>query len=153
MMRLELERLFLAGGARVGTLSFVEWLERGIAIEDKLHAPECWTLEPELAIAAGSYELRLRRFGGKYDKYRARYPWNEPGMLELVGVPERTDILIHPGNTKADTLGCILVGLGAFAYGEVRESVEAYRHVYGRITEELLRKGGHVQLDIKGENT
>jgi hypothetical protein len=152
-MRLELKRLFLAGGARVGTLSFVEWSERGVAIEDQLHTPECWTLEPELAIAPGSYELKLRRYGAKYDKFRARYPWNEPGMLELVGVPERTDILIHPGNTKDDTLGCILLGLGAFAYGVLAESVEAYQHVYARISDELLRVRGSVWLDIKGENT
>lgn len=31
-------------------------------------------------------------------------------MPHVVDVPDRTDILIHPGNFPSDTLGCILVG-------------------------------------------
>lgn len=36
-----------------------------------------------------------------------------PDAYKLKDVPGRTDILIHYGNTERDTLGCILVGLGA----------------------------------------
>ena len=31
--------------------------------------------------------------------------------FEVTGVPNRSRILIHPGNTEEDTQGCILVGL------------------------------------------
>jgi len=31
-------------------------------------------------------------------------------VLEVMSVPMRQDILIHPGNTSKDTNGCILVG-------------------------------------------
>ena len=31
-------------------------------------------------------------------------------MLTLCGVKGRSGILIHPGNTSKDTVGCILVG-------------------------------------------
>jgi hypothetical protein len=33
-----------------------------------------------------------------------------PGTWELLNVPNRSEILIHTGNTDADSLGCILVG-------------------------------------------
>jgi Family of unknown function (DUF5675) len=33
-----------------------------------------------------------------------------PGTWELLNVPGRSEILIHTGNTDADSLGCILVG-------------------------------------------
>jgi Family of unknown function (DUF5675) len=33
-----------------------------------------------------------------------------PGTWELLNVPDRSEILIHTGNTDADSLGCILVG-------------------------------------------
>jgi len=136
---LELQRLFVAG-ATVGMLR----------TGGPLEAPDAWTLEPAVPVPAGSYELRLRRYGPKYEKYRARYPWNEPGMLELLDVPGHTDILIHPGNMPSDTLGCVLVGYGAFCYGELAESVEAYRQVYNRVALELVA-GGRAWLHIKDQ--
>lgn len=34
-----------------------------------------------------------------------------PNTYEVLNVPNRTDILLHWGNTEKDTLGCILLGL------------------------------------------
>lgn len=49
-------------------------------------------------IPAGDYLAKW----GYSPKYRSRY--------ELKDVPDRTAILIHAGNTRADTQGCILLG-------------------------------------------
>lgn len=67
----------------------------------------CWTLEDpwinnrvgQSCIPAGSYRVVLTisaRFGRQ--------------MPRLLDVPGRLGILIHTGNTDADTEGCILVG-------------------------------------------
>lgn len=70
---------------------------------------QCWTLEDEVrhgpkiahetAIPAGRYPITItmsQRFGVP--------------LPVLCDVPDFTGIRIHPGNTEADTSGCILVG-------------------------------------------
>ena len=51
-------------------------------------------------IPAGSYTLR-----------RTIYVKHNYETFEVTGVPGRSRILIHPGNTEEDTMGCILLGL------------------------------------------
>lgn len=65
----------------------------------------CNTLEPTLdrpnfpAIRPGSFVVDVHRSS----KFGALRPY-------LLEVPGRTGIMIHEGNSVADTLGCILVG-------------------------------------------
>lgn len=64
----------------------------------------CHTLEPPRhrshpCIPAGRYKVVVN--------YSPKYKKNMPRLLD---VPGRSGILIHTGNTAADTLGCILVG-------------------------------------------
>lgn len=97
----------------------------------------CDTLEPPLtgrthpAIPRGKYKVTLGVKSPKYSNYK-RYPWAERvgGMLpRLIGVPSREGILIHVGNTAADTLGCILVGENK-AVGKVVSSTSAFYRLY-----------------------
>jgi hypothetical protein len=61
---------------------------------------ECYTLEDEeTEIPAGTYKLQV----GYSEKF-------EHNIIRLLHVPGRTNIEIHPGNTKDDARGCILVG-------------------------------------------
>ncbi|MDX1956921.1 MAG: DUF5675 family protein [Leptospiraceae bacterium] len=74
---------------------------------------ECYTLEdiernPKekkiygmTAIPKGKYEIAIT-FSNKFQTY----------LPLLLKVPNYEGVRIHPGNTDADTLGCILVGLG-----------------------------------------
>ncbi len=47
---------------------------------------------------------------GTYTLHRSVYLKHGIEVFEVTGVPGRTRILIHPGNTEEDTEGCILVG-------------------------------------------
>jgi len=68
--------------------------------------PVCVTLEEtwldnkkrESCIPAGKYEVR------KYSGTKYKNVW------QVYGVPDRSAILIHWGNTERNTAGCILVG-------------------------------------------
>lgn len=66
----------------------------------------CWTLEPQdrnntkniSCIPVGQYTCQ-RYSSVKY-----------PDTFEVQGVPDRSHILFHSGNTDDDTTGCILLG-------------------------------------------
>ena len=57
-------------------------------------------LRGESCIPAGTYTLR-----------RSLFIKHQLPTFEVTGVPGRSRILIHPGNTEEDVEGCILVGL------------------------------------------
>ncbi len=63
-------------------------------------------------IPAGTYEVAKRTHGRYYEAYKKRF--GHKFSLELKNVSGRGDILIHTGNTKEHTRGCILVGSGLY---------------------------------------
>ncbi len=101
---------------------------------------ECYTLEDEkrevkvmheTRIPAGTYEIKLRLFGGHHERYKVKFPFHK-GMLWLQDVPNFKDILIHIGNTDEDTSGCILVGKNV-GDGRIVESTRAYKDMYLKV--------------------
>ena len=114
----------------------------------------CFTLEDamrdvkvagETAIPNGTYEVMLRTHGGFHEDYSRPDHWAysfHKGMLWIREVPEFTDILIHAGNRKKDTKGCLLVGDGARQNitdeGEIQSSRDAYRRIYPPIAAGIL---------------
>lgn len=65
---------------------------------------------------------------GVYLLERTVYRKHNYETFEVTGVPNRSRILIHPGNTEEDTMGCILVGL---RQGEVRVPFDEDTHATG----------------------
>ena len=110
-MELQLVRTERSGNSTIGELS----------VDGQF---ECYTLEDlerpvkikgETAIPVGRYEVIInlsQRFG-------------RPLPL-LLNVPEFEGVRIHPGNTAADTEGCILVGVtkGEASIGQRRVAFE-----------------------------
>jgi len=85
----------------------LEGLERGIIDVIKIDKEVfCFSLEPadllnkpnESCIPTGQY-FCTRIVSPKFGE-----------TFEVVGVPDRKNILFHKGNTKTDTMGCIILG-------------------------------------------
>lgn len=94
-------------------------------------------------IPAGRYQVRPRMFGEHYEKYKARF--GHKFSIEVTGVPEFTNILIHIGNTVGDTKGCPLVNYGGYYDpGQNlfvgKNSTQAYKDLYQRINQAILQE-------------
>lgn len=89
------------------TLERFAWTPWGVFGQLSMPEFECYTVErpwrnnlPRVScIPEGIYDMVLSRFN------RGGYP-----AYELLGVPNRSLIKIHAGNTMDDVIGCIAVG-------------------------------------------
>lgn len=113
----------------------------------------CFTLEDEdreekvmheTRIPAGTYKLRLKKWGGYHDRYAKRFKDIHQGMIEVLDVPNFTHILIHCGNDEGDTSGCLLLGNSQteniVSTGFVGSSTGAYKRVYPEIAEAIAEE-------------
>ncbi len=128
---------------------------------------ECWTLEDTMrkrdlnldgklesnekvygktAIPSGSYVIDIK------ESTRFKRP-----MPYLVNVPLFEGIMIHPGNTEVDTLGCILIGMDHGAEDAIYESKRAFELFFPKLEKALALKpvkinvvGGYTAEDLKG---
>ena len=57
-------------------------------------------------------------------------------LPELLDVPGRSQILIHAGNTEADTQGCILLGMGR---DDVARTIQSSRVAVGKLLASRVR--------------
>jgi hypothetical protein len=85
------------------------------------------------AIPVGRYRVTLDVKSQKYSK-KKQYDFCHGFVPRLINVPAFDGILIHIGNTAADSEGCILVGRNT-KVGMVLESTKTFKALY-----EVLRK-------------
>lgn len=84
-----------------------------------------WKVPGETAIPAGRYKLAIT------ESARFKRP-----LPLLLGVPGFSGVRIHPGNTSADTEGCILVGEAVSGASVVRSRV-AFDELFARLQRAL----------------
>lgn len=115
-------------------------------LEDAYHAQK---IHGQTRIPAGTYRLGWHaspKFDALYRKRVERAGERYRGMIQLLDVPNYQWVLIHCGNTVADTDGCILVGERVLQtanslYIPGGESVPAFLRLYPIIAD-AIEKGG-----------
>lgn len=122
----------------------------------------CYTLEDEYRevkikgktrVPAGTYPVVLRKEGGFNERYSKKFPDMHIGMLHIINVLNFEYILIHVGNTDADTAGCLLVGNSQVSNliqkdGFVGSSANAYKDIYPDIAK-AIEEGQEVSIEYK----
>lgn len=103
-MKIDLERVQCTPDATIGSLSidgaWLCWTCEDAVREVPGQPVDTWKVPGKTAIPAGTYEVDVtmsQRFGRL--------------LPVLLDVPGFTGVRIHPGNTAADTEGCLLPGL------------------------------------------
>lgn len=88
---------------------YVDGRPMGYGVEDEARAVK---IPGETRIPAGTYKITLRTEGGFHQRYSTdrRFRAFHEGMLWVRDVPGFEYVLIHVGNTEADTNGCLCVG-------------------------------------------
>lgn len=141
-MKLRLERLWPKKDYTVGRLY----------VDDRLF---CNTLEDRIVDKNknGVFDGDEKKVYGEsaipYGTYKIIYNWSPKfgrNLPRLLNVPHFEGILIHPGNTAADSAGCILVGKNT-EVGRLTNS----RYIsdeLNKLIDEAQRKGGPITIEI-----
>lgn len=113
----------------------IEDKDRGLTQNMSLDAIKRIKIVNETAIPTGTYKVVINvvspRFGGK-DFYKKNA--NGGRLPRLLNTPGFDGVLMHCGNTAADSAGCLIVGRNK-AVGKVLESKETFIKLYKKLQE------------------
>lgn len=151
-MKISLDRAE-ADGYATRSMMFIDGVSVGFALEPA--GPGGVT--DRRRVPAGTYALELKkigtsRFDAKATEIMKVAGKEHLGMIRLIAVPGRSEILIHWGNFWSDSEGCLLTGRARMKGkdGElaVSNSREAYQLLYPRIAAAIT--GGGASIEIAG---
>lgn len=131
-MKLLIERKWRKEDYTIGILS-VNGVPLCNTLEDAVRADKVFG---KTAIPKGTYRVLMNVKSPKFDGR----PWTIPygGIVpRLRNVPNFTGVLIHVGNTAADTDGCILVGDNT-EKGKLTNSTNRYFELMGKMLDAAL---------------
>ena len=151
MSKLIVSRVVSDGNSTIGIL-YLNGRFNSFTLEDgyrEVKAPG------ETRIPAGTYNVGVKAHGRLHEKHAVRYGELHKGMLEVQGVVGFTDILIHVGNTAADTAGCLLVG-NAYKRSDgggparLLHSRAAYKVLYNKVIDAAL--AGELTIEYRDDD-
>jgi hypothetical protein len=106
-------------------------------------------LQGKTRIPAGRYKIKYRLEGRFFENYSVKFKDDEDvnfrGMFEICDVPNYKYILIHIGNSSADTEGCILVGMDR-RDSQILNSTIAYKKIYNVIADALDNEDVYIDI-------
>ena len=140
-MELELKRIARRDTYTIGRLSIdgvyfcdtIEDKDRGLRQDLPVSVNQARKVRGQTAIPTGRYRVTLGVKSPKYSK-KKQYAACNGYVPRLINVPAFDGILIHIGNTAADSEGCILVGRNK-KVGMVIESTNTFWQLYSRLQE------------------
>ena len=132
-MRLTLRRIAKKETYTIGRLygdgtyfsDTVEEKDRGLKSHHPLEQISKVKVYGETAIPMGTYTIDMDKVSPKFSSRSWAKPYGGK-IPRLRSVPGFEGILIHPGNTAADCLGCILVGIND-KVGRVSDSQKTFK--------------------------
>lgn len=150
-MELVLKRIAKRDGYTIGHLYidgvyFCDTLEdtdRGLSQDMPLSVIKARKRKGVTAIPTGRYRVTLGVKSPRFSQ-RAAYIFCGGYLPRLINVLGYDGVLIHIGNTAADTDGCILVGKNT-AVGKVLESTATFKALYAK----LKAAKGDIYITIK----
>lgn len=119
-MKLELVRRWFTKATTIGELS-VDGVFECYVLEDRFRLPWEAKVPRETCIPCGTFPVVIT--------HSPRFGIEMPLLLD---VPGFLGVRIHPGNTPADTEGCLLPGLEVDA-DRVLQSREAYTRLFQKL--------------------
>ena len=153
-MKLTLKRIARKEGYTIGRLyiddnpkPFCDTLEdtdRGLEEAMPLDMIKRIKVKGETAIPTGTYELSMRHISPKYSRKKA-FAFTGGVMPRLLNVPGYEGVLIHSGNTAADSEGCILVGENK-AVGKVLNSMATFKALWSVLNQ---RKSEPITITVQ----
>ena len=131
-MRLTVERKWRKEEYTIGIL-YVDGVRLCNTLEDAVRQEKVYG---KTAIPKGTYRVLMNTVSPKFEGRT----WSKPygGIVpRLRNVPNFTNVLLHVGNTAADTDGCILVGDNT-EKGKLTNSTNRYFELMGKLLRAAL---------------
>ena len=136
--------LFVDGKYFSNTL---EDADRGLKQTDPLSTIKAKKIYGETAIPTGKYRITMDVVSPKYSASKWYYDLCEGRMPRLLNVPGYEGVLIHPGNTPLDTLGCILIGKNSIK-GQLTASRDTFKKLY-KLMDAANKRHEIIEIEIK----
>ena len=153
-MRLKLIRRYKKDTYTIGQLlvdgaffcNTLEDKDRGLTQDMPLPVIKAAKVYGETAIPAGVYDIDMETRSPKYAGVEWYRKLNGGYMPTICEVPGYTRVLIHPGNTPLDTMGCVLVGQNKVK-GQLVNSRATFAKLY-KLMKDAHDRGEDITLQI-----
>ena len=122
----------------------IEDRDRGLNNQMPLSEIKAKKVYGETAIPTGTYGLTMKVVSPKYSKKKS-FAFTGGRMPRLLNVPGYEGVLIHSGNTAADSEGCILVGENK-AVGKVLNSMTTFKALWSVLNQ---RKSEPITITVQ----